>query len=300
MKFVSFTTQDRSSYGLFIEETGKILDLQALEKAKNEEQLLPTTLQEGITLGDAFIRRVSDLYDWWKAYPSSLHCLELDKITLTAPIPRPAKNVICVGKNYRDHAIEMGSEADIPSALIVFTKAPTSVTGHQQLIESHQHVTKELDYEGELAIVIGKSGRNIEPADALSHVFGYTIMNDITARDLQTRHQQYFIGKSLDTSCPIGPWIVHHTAIANPNQLDIMTTVNGDIRQQSNTKQLIFSIETIISTLSQGMTLEPGDIIATGTPAGVGKGLNPPQFLQPGDTIAITVEGIGTLINTIA
>lgn len=299
MKFVSFTTQDRSSYGLFIEETGKIVDLQALEKARNKEQLLPSTLQEGITLGDAFIRRVSDLYDWWKAYPSTLHCLKLDKITLTAPIPRPAKNIICVGKNYRDHAIEMGSEADIPSALIVFTKAPTSVTGHQQLIESHQHVTKELDYEGELAIVIGKSGRNIEPADALSHVFGYTIINDITARDLQARHQQYFIGKSLDTSCPIGPWIVHHTAIVNPNQLDIMTTVNGDIRQQSNTKQLIFSIETIISTLSQGMTLEPGDIIATGTPAGVGKGLNPPQFLQPGDTIAITVEGIGTLINTI-
>lgn len=299
MKFVSFTIQDRSSYGLFIEETGKILDLQALEKARNEEQLLPSTLQEGITLGDIFIRRVSDLYDWWETYPSSLQCLELDKITLTAPIPRPAKNVMCVGKNYRDHAIEMGSEADIPSALIVFTKAPTSVTGHQQLIESHQHVTKELDYEGELAIVIGKNGRNIEPADALSHVFGYTIMNDITARDLQARHQQYFIGKSLDTSCPIGPWIVHHTAIGNPNQLDIMTTVNGDIRQQSNTKQLIFSIETIISTLSQGMTLEPGDIIATGTPAGVGKGLNPPQFLQPGDTIAITVEGIGTLINTI-
>ena len=184
----------------------------------------------------------------------------------------------------------MGSEADIPEHVMVFTKAPTAIIGHGATVDAHQSSTDELDYEGELAVVIGKRGKNISQTEALDYVFGYTIVNDITARDLQQRHKQFFIGKSLDTSCPIGPWIVHHSAIKNPNNLAITTKVNGAIRQDSNTKHFIFPIEEIISVLSQGMTLEPGDIIATGTPAGVGKGFKPPRFLKQGDEIEIYIE----------
>jgi 2-keto-4-pentenoate hydratase/2-oxohepta-3-ene-1,7-dioic acid hydratase in catechol pathway len=218
---------------------------------------------------------------------------------LEAPIPRPDKNIFCIGKNYAEHAIEMGSKADIPEHIMVFTKAPTTVIGPDETVLNHKEVTSQLDYEGELAVIIGKTGRAIPKEEALDYVFGYTIINDVTGRDLQSRHKQFFIGKSLDTTCPMGPWIVHSSAVENPNKLDIQTTVNGEMRQSSNTENFIFPIEEIISVLSRGMTLEPGDIIATGTPAGVGKGFKPPRFLQPGDTVEITVEKIGSLTNSI-
>jgi 2-keto-4-pentenoate hydratase/2-oxohepta-3-ene-1,7-dioic acid hydratase in catechol pathway len=193
----------------------------------------------------------------------------------------------------------MGSEEDIPKHVLLFTKAPTSVIGHKDEIDPHLHITKELDYEGELAVVIGKKGKQINEEDAMDYVFGYTIVNDVTARNLQKQHTQYFLGKSLDTSCPIGPYLVHKSAIENPYDLKIKTSVNNEIRQDGNTKDMIFSIEHIISTISQGTTLEPGDIIATGTPAGVGNGFQPPKYLQPGDIIEIEVEGIGVLENRI-
>lgn len=225
---------------------------------------------------------------------------QLEEVKLLSPIPSPPKNIICVGKNYVDHAIEMGSKEDIPEHIMVFSKAPTTIIGPKDLIENHLSITKELDYEGELAIVIGKKGRNINKEDALSYCFGYTIVNDITARDLQEKHKQFFLGKNLDTSCPMGPFLVHKESIANPNSLQIETRVNGEIRQSSNTKHFIFSVEEIISTISKGMTLEPGDVIATGTPAGVGKGFKPPRYLKPGDQIEITIEGIGTLTNKVS
>lgn len=299
MKFMSFVYDGEAGYGVFDEQNKKIWHLRQLEKKFTGKSLLPSTLTEAIAMGNEFISIAKKLIQQAKENNVEIHSLDLQVVELLAPIPRPTKNIVCVGKNYREHAIELGSEADIPEHLMVFTKAPTSIIGHKQQVSLHQDITKALDYEGELVLIIGKKGKNIKEENALSHVFGYTIMNDITARDLQMRHKQFFIGKSLDTSCPMGPWIVHHSAIAKPDQLDIVTKVNGEIRQQSNTKHFIFSIEHIISTLSQGMTLEPGDIIATGTPAGVGQGFEPPKYLKAGDTVEITIQDIGTLTNTI-
>lgn len=255
------------------------------------------TLQEGIEDGDIFLQKVNKMMKETKIKGGVLYPFE--DITLLAPIPRPKKNVMCVGKNYALHAIELGSKEDIPTELMVFTKASTAINGPDQPIPLHENVTTMLDYEGELAVIIGKEVKNIPIEEAMDAVFGYTIMNDITARDLQTRHKQFFIGKSLDGSAPLGPVIVTKEDIKNPHQLLIQTKVNGEIRQEANTEQFIFNIPTIISTLSQGMTLEPGDIIATGTPAGVGKGMNPPVFLQDGDEIEITIEGVGTLRNEV-
>lgn len=251
-------------------------------------------------MGEGFIRQAKELTDWVETNGRAASLYKpLNKVTLLAPIPRPGKNIFCIGKNYREHAIELGSEADVPEHIMVFTKAPTTVIGPNEVVLSHREVTSQLDYEGELAVVIGKRGRAIKREEALDYVFGYTIINDVTARDLQSRHKQFFIGKSLDTTCPMGPWIVDKSEIDNPNHLNIETRVNGEVRQSSNTEKFIFPIEEIISVLSAGMTLEPGDIISTGTPAGVGKGMKPPKFLRPGDQVEVTIEKIGTLVNRI-
>lgn len=182
---------------------------------------------------------------------------------------------------------------------MVFTKSPVTVTGHGDAVNSHEEVTSQLDYEGELAVVIGKSGTRISKEEAYDHIFGYTIVNDITARDLQKRHKQFFIGKSLDTTCPMGPVLVHKSLIPDPERLKVETRVNGELRQSGSASDMIFSVAELIETLSMGMTLEAGDIIATGTPSGVGKGFTPPKFLRRGDQIDITIEPIGTLSNQI-
>lgn len=295
MKFLSFKINGTEQYGVFDDQSNEIMNLALLAK---KDGSLPLTLIEGIKQGDSFISSVNQAIENL-GNDRNTYLVNKDMIEWLSPIPHPIKNIMCVGKNYREHAIEMGSEADIPEHVMVFTKATTTVTGHLTTIQAHSEITNQLDYEGELAVVIGKKGKNISEEEALQYVFGYTILNDITARDLQSRHKQFFIGKSLDTSCPIGPWIVHHSAISSPNDLTITTKVNDEIRQHSNTKHFIFSIETIISTLSKGMTLEPGDIIATGTPSGVGKGFNPPKFLKKNDRIDISIEGIGTLTNKV-
>ncbi|WP_018662422.1 fumarylacetoacetate hydrolase family protein [Heyndrickxia acidiproducens] len=294
MKFISFEWEGKEQYGVVYDEK-KILNLSQI---RLKESSFPEGLLEGIRQGEEFTGRVEQVLAKPEAALAAFF-VPMQEIRFLPPIPHPPKNIICVGKNYRDHAIEMGSAKDIPEHVIVFTKATTTVNAHLVPIDSHRDATKELDYEGELAVIIGKKGSRIDKKDALSHVFGYTILNDVTARDLQRIHKQYFIGKSLDGSCPIGPWIVHHSKIKNPNQLDITTKVNGEVRQHSNTENFIFPIEEIISELSKGMTLEPGDIIATGTPAGVGNGFNPPRFLVPGDEVEITIEGIGTLYNKV-
>lgn len=297
MKFTTFELNGVEQYGILDEQAGEIINL-SLVVERRENHSLPYTLLEGIQQGDAFISAVVRVIEEMNKEKHKFY-VNQDLIKWLSPIPNPIRNIMCVGKNYRDHAIEMGSEADIPEHVMIFTKATTSVTGHLSPVELHSEVTNELDYEGELAVVIGKEGKNISKDEALNHVFGYTILNDVTARDLQKRHKQFFIGKSLDSSCPIGPWIVHHSQLKHPNNLDIMTKVNNEVRQNSNTKHFIFSIEEIISTLSKGMTLQPGDIIATGTPAGVGKGFKPPIFLKKNDAIEITIEGIGTLTNKV-
>lgn len=296
MKFGTVKVKGKSQVVLVEANRSNVLLLQAAAIQMGE--VIPATLLECIAMGEVFLQKVKEIEQWVSSKENKSE-FYVDDFVWEAPIPRPAKNIFCVGKNYAEHAVEMGSEADIPEHIIVFSKAPTAVIGHEADIPCHEDITDELDYEGELAIVIGKKGKEIKREEAMEYVFGYTIVNDITARDLQVNHKQYLLGKSLDGSCPIGPVIVEKSAIENPNQLDIETRVNGEIRQQSNTEQFIFPVEEIIAILSKGMTLEPGDIIATGTPAGVGKGFKPPKFLRKGDEIAIKVKGIGTLINTV-
>jgi len=218
----------------------------------------------------------------------------LKRTRLLAPIPAPARNVFCLGRNYADHAAERG--AAVPDHPVYFTKPNTAVVGPGDDVVHHA-VTKELDYEVELAVVIGIGGRDIPRADALRHVFGYTVINDVTARDLQKRHNQWFKGKSLDTFCPMGPVLVTADEIADPQSLTIALRVNGQVRQSSHTSKMIFPVAQCIEVLSQAMTLLPGDIIATGTPEGVGAATG--TFLRAGDRIEAEVESIGVLANKV-
>lgn len=297
MKFATVQVYGENKIVMSGQNQSNFLLLQeAAERIGDPSLSFPATLLECIQEGENFIEKANRLFQ--TADDASLFITEAD-FEWQAPIPRPAKNIFCVGKNYVEHAIELGSEADIPEHVMLFSKVPTTVIGHNTAIPNHQGVTDQLDYEGELAVVIGKTGRSINKEDALDYVFGYTIINDVTARDMQAKHKQFLLGKSLDGSCPMGPVIVHKSEIADPNQLQIETKVNGEIRQKSSTENFIFPVEEIIAVVSKGMTLEPGDIIATGTPAGVGKGFNPPKFLQSGDSVKITVEKIGTLVNSI-
>ena len=229
--------------------------------------------------------------------------LPLDRVHLLAPIPRPRKNVFCVGLNYLDHAKEAargsGRPLKLPTSPVYFTKPPTGIIGPDANIMLDESVTKELDYEVEFAIVIGVAGVNIPESEAMAHVFGYTIVNDISARDVQRRHGQWFKGKSLDTGCPLGPWIVPTADMPDPANLDVSLRVNGQVMQSSNTRQFLFSLARLVSDLSIGMTLEPGDIIATGTPGGVGYARTPPFFLKDGDVVEAEVQGIGVLRNPV-
>lgn len=228
---------------------------------------------------------------------------------LLAPIPWPRRNVFCVGKNYHDHAAEFANSGFDTSAAkgemapefpVIFTKPPSSVIADGDTVQRFAGITDQLDYEAELTIIIGRPGRGITRENALDHVWGYTIINDVTARDLQQRHRQWFLGKSMDTFCPMGPWIVTADEVGDPAALDVKCWVNGELRQNANTRDLIFDIPTIIATLSAGITLLPGDVIATGTPAGVGIGFKPPKFLQPGDEMKIAIDRLGTLTNRVA
>lgn len=223
----------------------------------------------------------------------------VEAVKLHAPIPQPRRNVLCMAVNYAEHAKESasvrGQVTTPPDVPIVFTKATTTINSPDAPFVIDASVSTQIDWEVELGIIIGKGGKGISEADALSHVFGYTIINDITARDLQARHKQFFLGKSLDGSCPIGPVIVTADEIPDPQHLALRLRVNGVSKQDSNTSEMIFPIPAIIATLSRGMTLEPGDIIATGTPSGVGFSRTPPEFLKVGDTMEAEVEGIGIL-----
>jgi 2-keto-4-pentenoate hydratase/2-oxohepta-3-ene-1,7-dioic acid hydratase in catechol pathway len=229
--------------------------------------------------------------------------IALASVTLEAPLPLPRRNLFCVGRNYRAHAKELSasvfkaSAPDTDAWPIVFTKVPECVVGpHADVQLPGAAISSQIDYEAELAVVIGTGGRNIARADALGHVFGYTIVNDVTARDVQMRHQQWDLGKSFDTFCPMGPWIVSADAF-DGTRTRVRCWVNGEARQDGLTTDLIFDIPTLIETCSRGITLQPGDVIATGTPAGVGMGLVPPTFLKTGDVVRIEIDGIGVIEN---
>jgi 2-keto-4-pentenoate hydratase/2-oxohepta-3-ene-1,7-dioic acid hydratase in catechol pathway len=232
--------------------------------------------------------------------------IPLDRVTLEAPIPRPSRNIFCIGKNYFEHAHEFArsgfdssaANGAVPKHPIIFSKVPETVVPNGAAIVIDPGVSTAIDYEAELAVIIGKPGRGIRPEDAFDHVWGYTIVNDVTARDLQGRHSQWLVGKSQDTFCPMGPWAV------TKDEIDISDTaircfVNGDIRQSSNTRLLIHDIPTIIATISAGLTLKAGDVIATGTPAGVGIGFDPPRYLKKGDVVRVEIDGIGALENRV-
>eukprot|EP00850_Spirogloea_muscicola_P021238 SM000241S08527 [mRNA] locus=s241:16276:19323:- [translate_table: standard] len=228
----------------------------------------------------------------------------LQHVELLAPIPKPTGTIFCIGKNYLDHVKEVDtwksapgiSQPAAPEHPIIFTKGVQSIVGPGAAIKYPQDLSTKVDYEAELAVIIGRSGYSISRADALNHVFGYTVVNDVTARDLQKKHQQWFIGKSCDTFCPMGPWIVPASDL-DASDLRIQCWVNDEPRQDGRTSNMIFSIAKIIEAISATMTLHPGDIIATGTPSGVGSGFDPPRHLVPGDTVRISIEGIGVLIN---
>ncbi|ADG04837.1 fumarylacetoacetate hydrolase family protein [Kyrpidia tusciae] len=219
----------------------------------------------------------------------------LEEVEMLPPLGTPRKNVLCLGKNYADHAREMKSER--PEYPVVFSKATSSLTGHGSGILRHRGVTDQLDYEGELAVVVGRRARGVSRKEAMDYIFGYTLINDVTARDWQRRHLQWHLGKSFDTFCPMGPFVVPKEDAPPIQEMVLETRVNGELRQRGRLTDLIFDIPTILEVISAGITLEPGDVIATGTPAGVGMGFQPPRFLDVGDRIEISVNGIGTLRN---
>ncbi|HEX5495559.1 MAG TPA: fumarylacetoacetate hydrolase family protein [Mycobacteriales bacterium] len=228
-------------------------------------------------------------------------------LAITAPVPRPARNIFCVGKNYRAHVGELSRSGygfgpadaeEPPGGPTFFTKPASSVIGPGEPIDDHSGLTSALDYEAELAVIIGPGGRSISTARAWEHVWGYTLINDVTARDIQRDRGQWFLGKSLDTFCPMGPWAVGRDEL-NLADVTLECWVNGEQRQSAGIKELIFDIPTLIADLSAGVTLRTGDIIATGTPSGVGLGFDPPRFLVPGDLVRVTATGLGVLENRV-
>ena len=295
MRLVTFSDAEGVRIGVHDAASNTIVDV-------TKSSRLPKDMTAFVALGKNGLQRAR------RAVKSGENRIPADSVKLHAPFPRPARNILCVGKNYHDHAKEFhnsgfdasaGADA-IPELPIMFTKWPNSVIGPKEPIPSANDYTNSTDYEGELTVVIGEGGRNIPARRAYDHVYGYTIVNDVTARTLQQSHKQWFLGKSLDGYCPMGPCIVTSDEIEDVTQLRLVTKVNGEVRQDAYVSQLIFDIPTLIETLSRVMTLEPGDLIATGTCAGVGIGFDPPKFLHAGDVVAVTIDPIGTLENPVS
>ncbi|MBU8545119.1 MULTISPECIES: fumarylacetoacetate hydrolase family protein [Roseomonadaceae] len=294
MRLVTFTRPGKLQQEVgALGEGDVVLDLAAAEPLLRGQSMLDMAAAEPALLG--------------KARAAMAKAPKVEGAKLCAPIPRPPKNVFCVGKNYHEHAKEFagsgfdgGAKDVVPPFPVVFSKPHTSIIANGEKILGHLDTTGGLDYEGELGVVIGQGGRGIAKAEALKHVFGYTIINDVTARHLQKRHSQWILGKGLDTFCPMGPAILTADEVPDPTKLVLTTWVNGEQRQHAPVADLIFDIPTLIEAISAVITLEPGDVIATGTPAGVGIGFNPPIFLKSGDVVKIAISGIGVLENAVA
>ena len=296
MRFVTYIHETDRGIGLLDAEASAVIPLREAEKAALNQSILPDSMLAFIGMGAKATDTVRAILD----AKANLPRIPLDEATLLAPIPRPQKNIFCVGRNYKEHVAERQADpADLPKHPIIFSKAPTTVIGPGATIDPHKDVTEQLDYECELAVIIGKKGYQITGENALDHVFGYTILNDVTARDVQDRHKQWVLGKGMDTFCPMGPFIAHKSLIPDPTQLTLEARVNGEKRQTGKVKDMIFPIPYLIWCLSRALTLEPGDIIATGTPSGVGAGFKPPKFLQSGDVIEMSITKLGTLRNVV-
>ncbi|MEI1968659.1 fumarylacetoacetate hydrolase family protein [Staphylococcus aureus] len=299
MKFLSFKYNDKTSYGVKVKREDAVWDLTQVFADFAEGDFHPKTLLSGLQQNHTLdfqeqVRKaVVAAEDSGKAedYKISFNDIEF------LPPVTPTNNVIAFGRNYKDHANELNHEVE---KLYVFTKAASSLTGDNATIPNHKDITDQLDYEGELGIVIGKSGEKIPKALALDYVYGYTIINDITDRKAQSEQDQAFLSKSLTGGCPMGPYIVTKDELPLPENVNIVTKVNNEIRQDGNTGEMILKIDELIEEISKYVALHPGDIIATGTPAGVGAGMQPPKFLQPGDEVKVTIDNIGTLTTYIA
>ncbi|HHZ8689802.1 TPA: fumarylacetoacetate hydrolase family protein [Staphylococcus aureus] len=299
MKFLSFKYNDKTSYGVKVKREDAVWDLTQVFADFAEGDFHPKTLLSGLQQNHTLdfqeqVRKaVVAAEDSGKAedYKISFNDIEF------LPPVTPPNNVIAFGRNYKDHANELNHEVE---KLYVFTKAASSLTGDNATIPNHKDITDQLDYEGELGIVIGKSGEKIPKALALDYVYGYTIINDITDRKAQSEQDQAFLSKSLTGGCPMGPYIVTKDELPLPENVNIVTKVNNEIRQDGNTGEMILKIDELIEEISKYVAIHPGDIIATGTPAGVGAGMQPPKFLQPGDEVKVTIDNIGTLTTYIA
>ncbi|MGH7073245.1 MAG: fumarylacetoacetate hydrolase family protein [Stellaceae bacterium] len=297
MRLVSFTRDGSASYGLVLKGE-KVMDLPlaaSLAGLGSPGADMVLFIAGGEAAAQT-ARRLEDDAGNSKLAPA---VAPIAAVTLLAPIPRPRKNVFCIGRNYKDHVAEgyraRAQDIKMPEAPQIFTKPPTAVIGPDEEFRILPAVSTKIDYEVELGLVIGTGGSNIPAANAMDHVYGYTIVNDVTARDLQRRHDQWFKGKGLDRSCSMGPMIVTRDEIPDPKGLQLTLTVNGEERQNATVDMMIFDIPTIIESLSAGLTLEPGDVIASGTPSGVGFAMTPQQFLKPGDVTVCKISRIGEL-----
>lgn len=299
MKFLSFKQEDVTSYGVKVKREDAVWDLTKVFADFAEGDFHPKSLLAGLQQNQTLdfqeqVRKaVVAAEDSGRAED---YKIAFKDITFLPPVT-PPNNVIAFGRNYQDHASELNHEVQ---RLYVFTKAASSLIGDNATIPNHKDITDQLDYEGELGIVIGKSGEKIPKALALDYVYGYTIINDITDRKAQDAQDQAFLSKSLTGGCPMGPFIVTKDELPTPENVNIVTKVNNDIRQDGNTGEMILKIDELIEEISKYVALHPGDIIATGTPAGVGAGMEPPQYLQPGDEVKVTIDNIGTLTTYIA
>ena len=290
MKIAAYLYQDAAGVGVV---SSDLTEIRPLDLPARQRVLGALPVIESLARGERL--------------PALGPALALDQVRLTAPLPQPRRNIFCVGKNYHAHAREFAGSgfdssskpgADIPAVPIYFSKVPESVIGPGEPIVIVPEVSTAIDYEAELAVVIGQGGKGIKAADAMKHVWGYTIVNDVTARDWQSRHMQWHLGKSFDTFCPMGPWLVSADE-CDGTRTRVRCYVNGEERQNASTTDLIFDIPSLIETLSAGITLYPGDVIATGTPVGVGIGFKPPKYLKAGDVVRVEIDGIGMLENPV-
>lgn len=297
MKFARFLAQEKTLLGLYNQAMTHLYDLNHLIPEKTFVDM--NDFIERVAEDELAVLKEISCCAAVQEFPS----YDADGVKLLAPIARTRHDVLCLGLNYREHVKETAKNLNhaptLPEHPVYFSKRVLEMVGPEGEIDYSSSGTAQLDYEVELAIVIGRAGRDIPAEAAEDYIFGYTILNDLSARDLQARHLQWFKGKSLDTFTPLGPCIVHKSELPLPLTLDLKSRVNGELRQDGNTADFLFNIPKIIADLSTGMTLEPGDIIATGTPKGVGMGFSPPRYLQPGDEVVCEIEGIGQLRNYI-
>ena len=299
MRFVTYrTVETEPRLGLL--HDGLVIDVEYFGDAIGQD--LPSTMLDFIDLGPIGLRFLREAIDSATTADLIGTSLPEGNVSLLAPIPRPRKNIFGIGLNYTEHVAESARSLDtskeLPQQPVIFSKPPTAVAAWNDPIGHNAKVTQQLDWETELAVVIGSTARRVTEADALNHVFGYTVINDVSARDCR-RAGQWIVSKGQDGFAPMGPCIVTPDEIGDPHDLNILTHVNGVEKQNSNTRFMLFNINQLIADISSVMTLEPGDIIATGTPAGVGAGRDPQEFMWPGDVVECTIEGIGTLRNPI-